>query len=44
VHGGGAPGGGAPGGSGGSAPDGCVLEALRLRERVAQLEAEMAHD
>jgi hypothetical protein len=42
--GGGAPGGGAPGGGGGGAPDDRALEAQRLRERVAQLEAEMAHD
>jgi hypothetical protein len=46
VHGGGAPGGGANGGGapGGGAPDGRALEAQRLRERVAQLEAEMARD
>jgi hypothetical protein len=41
THGGGAPGGGTPGGG---APDGRALEAQRLRERVAQLEAEMARD
>jgi hypothetical protein len=51
LHGGGAPGGGAPGGGthgggapGGGAPDGPALEAQRLRDRVAQLEAEMARD
>jgi hypothetical protein len=42
----GAPGGGQHGGGapGGGAPDGRALEAQRLRERVAQLEAEMARD
>jgi hypothetical protein len=46
AHSGGAPGGGAHGSGapGGGAPDGRALEAQRLRERDAQLEAEMARD